>query len=496
MGGQDGGPDGKSREMLSADQVVMLRAFGLLPRVPEYSIEDRSKADTVTKLIACSQGLFMVVQVISRKLKGLPVTLLEFDTALHVVCTLIAYVIWFKKPHSVKRPTEIQDIVHLDWINVKVRNNRKMIITQDNNRDPKPPRDSPVVAVVTNLDSIGSEVTEEEIEAEARYATSTPDITTGSDENPKNEKATVTATGIPNTCEWPKNFCRPFLFADKILYGEEALKEAGLTYLKFVGERQDNKEIHWELHKNQKAKPIKEHQHKVTGILLNEKSASPVFIGIRNANFSFVWAHILASYCLDSASRTVGHNQITWKQYQEILKETQFVRSLSRKIQSSILLDPRQKSFRWTQEKRWLAPTLATLLYSAFALLHAATWNSYFPTLLERYLWRVASLAAAAFMPCAMATTYIMCISGKHKRWMEKKWQKWPKLSFKEKALLIGPGCIWAIVLATCVIVCMCSLTAIGWARLYFVAEGFASLRSLPQGAYTNVRWLDFWPHL
>ena len=49
----------------------------------------------------------MVVQCVARKIPGLPVTLLEINTVMHVICALLMYLLWLHKPLDVSIPVTI-----------------------------------------------------------------------------------------------------------------------------------------------------------------------------------------------------------------------------------------------------------------------------------------------------------------------------------------------------------------------------------------------------
>ncbi|OTB12606.1 hypothetical protein K445DRAFT_43375, partial [Daldinia sp. EC12] len=81
---------------LSAEAVVALAEYGEFLYMPRENIDDRSKADAVKKTLVILQVSWMVTQCICRKAYGLPLTLLEIHTMVHVVCAFILYVCWFE----------------------------------------------------------------------------------------------------------------------------------------------------------------------------------------------------------------------------------------------------------------------------------------------------------------------------------------------------------------------------------------------------------------
>lgn len=46
----------------------------------------------------------MMIQTIARKVAGLPVTLLELNTLVHIGCAIILYLLWWCKPQDVSEP--------------------------------------------------------------------------------------------------------------------------------------------------------------------------------------------------------------------------------------------------------------------------------------------------------------------------------------------------------------------------------------------------------
>lgn len=78
-----------------------------LPRISEDEIKDRSKEDVVVKLLALGQVLWLFIQLIDRKVSGLPSTQLEIAVLSFAVCTFLTYLLWLKKPKDIRIPTEV-----------------------------------------------------------------------------------------------------------------------------------------------------------------------------------------------------------------------------------------------------------------------------------------------------------------------------------------------------------------------------------------------------
>ena len=92
---------------LTPSAVLFLATLGYLPHVDEQTIEDKSKADSLGKGLVCIQVGWMVIQTISRKASGLPITLLELNTMAHVACAVVMYLVWWYKPQNVSLPLTI-----------------------------------------------------------------------------------------------------------------------------------------------------------------------------------------------------------------------------------------------------------------------------------------------------------------------------------------------------------------------------------------------------
>ncbi|KAI9766758.1 MAG: hypothetical protein M1839_004775 [Geoglossum umbratile] len=92
------------RRTLTPQGLLFFARRGCFFDIPEDTIRDKSKADILAKGLVCCQVTWVVIQCIARKASGLPVTLLEVHTMVHVVCALSMYALWFYKPLDVKYP--------------------------------------------------------------------------------------------------------------------------------------------------------------------------------------------------------------------------------------------------------------------------------------------------------------------------------------------------------------------------------------------------------
>ncbi|KZV83031.1 hypothetical protein EXIGLDRAFT_843264 [Exidia glandulosa HHB12029] len=97
------------RTLLSEDVARIMKASPhRLPDISDDDIGDRSKADAVTKALLCFQMVSFCAACAARLLHRparLPLTLLEISTLSHCLCAMIAYMVWWEKPHDVCQQT-------------------------------------------------------------------------------------------------------------------------------------------------------------------------------------------------------------------------------------------------------------------------------------------------------------------------------------------------------------------------------------------------------
>jgi hypothetical protein len=81
---------------LTPDGVYQLLRMGHWFPIKSDSIDDKSKASNFQKALVLLQVGWFAVQCIVRKVYGLPLSLLEVHTVVHVATAAIMYVFWFK----------------------------------------------------------------------------------------------------------------------------------------------------------------------------------------------------------------------------------------------------------------------------------------------------------------------------------------------------------------------------------------------------------------
>ena len=107
-----------SRITISPKGLAFLAKHGHFVNISDAAIHDKSKADNLAKALVCLQVSWMLVQTISRRIVGYPITLLEVHTLVHVACAIGMYGLWFRKPLDVRDPawidaSEFEDLLAL-----------------------------------------------------------------------------------------------------------------------------------------------------------------------------------------------------------------------------------------------------------------------------------------------------------------------------------------------------------------------------------------------
>ncbi|PVH84281.1 hypothetical protein DL98DRAFT_584848 [Cadophora sp. DSE1049] len=106
-------PDGKDYQLqyITANDVLKLRAQGhiaKLPSISEHEIQDKSKGDFIVKATAVIQVSWLVIQVIVRAKRNLPISQLEITACAFAACTFLTYGILWSKPQAVTSCTMIE----------------------------------------------------------------------------------------------------------------------------------------------------------------------------------------------------------------------------------------------------------------------------------------------------------------------------------------------------------------------------------------------------
>ncbi|KAJ7319261.1 hypothetical protein DFH08DRAFT_754190 [Mycena albidolilacea] len=118
------------------------------------------------------------------------------------------------------------------------------------------------------------------------------------------------------------------------------------------------------------------------------------------------------------------------------------------------------------------------LVGTVFGLIHCTAWNVHFPSTAELLIWRSCSLVIAA-TPFTLTLVYILAAL------YSKLPLHWRRKRLTEKLLSLS-----------CDIVVYAPSAAYIAARLILIVLSFVTLRALPPGAFVDVNWSTYIPHL
>jgi hypothetical protein len=98
-----------AKGVLSPKRFAALMREGKIdfPTVTAEEIEDRSKADGFSKMIALGQTLWFVAQCLGRRAQHLDLTLVELLTLSLAVLNGVMYFLWWNKPLDVRCPVRV-----------------------------------------------------------------------------------------------------------------------------------------------------------------------------------------------------------------------------------------------------------------------------------------------------------------------------------------------------------------------------------------------------
>ena len=103
---EDAAPNEQQRTVLTLDYFKAHQNIKI-PKVTAADIEDRSKGDALSKIIAILQTTWFIVQCIARGQQRLALTELELVTLALASLNAVTFAIWWHKPLGVQEPVKI-----------------------------------------------------------------------------------------------------------------------------------------------------------------------------------------------------------------------------------------------------------------------------------------------------------------------------------------------------------------------------------------------------
>ncbi|KAF8998938.1 hypothetical protein BDQ17DRAFT_1543830 [Cyathus striatus] len=104
---------GECKGVVSRDIFDTLLREGKItfPNITEAEIQDKSKADGLSKIILIIQTLWFVIQCVGRYAQGLALTQLEVATLAVISSTFMLCIIWWHKPLDVRHPIYLDSVM-------------------------------------------------------------------------------------------------------------------------------------------------------------------------------------------------------------------------------------------------------------------------------------------------------------------------------------------------------------------------------------------------
>ena len=401
----------------------------------------------LTKALVCLQACWMLAQALARKVERLPITLLELNTIMHVVCALIMYLLWLKKPQDVGTPTIIYD-----------RHRHKPL------------------GILLRIGQVKAKKPDMSLEIYKLYSIL----------RWQNGKFEYKAA---HSNEWVQKWHEPQAPTASTAPTNPGAKRdldpqapGKLRVMHF-----------WIFHGGG--------TETCTCISFRGTGDSGLFIPHEKEQYI---THEKAQFLVDYSSgkiQTFGKSKSSWKEFCEEIQHNGGIGCT--KKASNFQLDGSIKS-EGSDYAGWVASIIFPAIYGG---VHLTPWKAHFPTYLERYLWRFSGLCVACGVP-----TLLVLFALTDTAWdtanpfkMPFRAFKWV-MTFRPKnggpcvvlffyPLLALIGLVVLVLVAAFGITLYVMVLLYPVTRLYILVEAFASLRSLPVGAYNTVAWAEMWPH-
>ncbi|KAF9871459.1 hypothetical protein CkaCkLH20_11106 [Colletotrichum karsti] len=418
-----------------------LESFGLVNNPKALAV--RNKGSVFQKVLVVTQVLWMATQCLVRKLQGLPISLLEVHVMVHVLCAVVIYVFWFKKP------MDVGDAEVLEPTSDEVKGLVALAVQAQ---------------LCPGIKPEFLRLQKDEPQTETR---SSPDLGTVATPQPQNAE-----TPLP----------KPTTDIEKappsvITLGRGDALECGLVY---ADSDSDELPESIELSSSdvlrvERAMRYLQRQHPSADA---SGTQTPLFPSPESE-----YAHCLARRG-DNAPNV-------------LLNDGRALRLLSVTSSYVAVEDPASRVSDATETVQVLAAALLTLLYGG---VHLSARRSRFPTARERDLWALVS-AYTCVLSVAGSALYCLVMYlagvGLFGVYGGAEWDRGFGRAVARPRWL--SRCLFHFFRALSVVIValiLLLLVANAASRVFLTAESFLSVRSLPIGTFTMPSWLQMVPHL
>ena len=440
-----------SRLTLSPKGLAFLAKHGHFVKISDATIQDKSKADMLAKALVCIQVTWMLVQTISRRCVGYPITLLEVHTLVHVACAIAMYGLWFQKPLDIRDPqwvntSEFEELLALMLVRNYGFGGR---VSTHNQRNLVP------IKSVEHRFSDGSE------SAYLRVYTSS--------EKDQSANANVQKTQSPSSPDYILEASAPPLLLPNVMKYYEV---SGFDY----------------------SLASTSHGPPVCSLV----SGQALECGIGPA------MHVHSLWDVQGPSQHEGHLQISLTS-KDLRRWNLAARALRRTGEGLYVDSPKASVNYFTLYAHniflnrkglqvgfygyflsWASGGLiaALTICMFYGAAHATAWTFIFPTDVERLLWRISCIDTIAGVISLLAVFSVVIFLHEHGH----------KLLLKS-FFTQEPGIIsWLYRLV--ILIGLLNFPFFILSRLYIIVETFISLRRVQLGVYQTVNWTDYIPHL
>lgn len=431
-----------TRLTLTPRGFLLLAKCGFLPYISERDILDKSKADNVSKLLSLLQALWMLFQILGRLIARLPVTLLEVNTLAHIICAIIIYLLWWNKPKLITEPTKLKG----EWVapifaymymssHISGWRRARPGILKKYWKDPElsilafnppnltcstsPPSTSVPEVLINSNDAMGSPII--------------PSLQSNPSSGTLSLRPISALTNTDSTID-PAAILQDIesrLQSSQDLQAQRwSLAAKAMTLYPAIASRVTRRETRENI-------PSPGRLSMPSGSKKPTSSCSPT--------------HTVTTYLEPMTEELIDTSIGNWAR-------ENLLRNMSGFVMGMIV---------WS----------ASVLYGG---MHLAAWNSFFPTPVERLLWRLSALCIAS----SGILWIFINLSAQSSPAIKAYWKRVESLR-ADIYSLVGLGS-----LAT-----LCGLAYV-FARLFLAVESLISLRLLPQGAFDTMQWSQVVPHL
>lgn len=492
---------------------VELARLGLLTPVSEDVIDDKTKADLITKLLVCMQAGWFIIQCIARVAQHLPLSLLEIHVLTHVFVALLMYLFWFAKPYDALSPVVVTEPRVVEAVALFTLAQRDERADETEMTDQATERcvlkdGPPTTSHVTIGRTLSSAMKEKKLSNDGPILRHEKDVGQMSASNGEGddghspsdlaEHASMDCQSIPangtddiskSTARFKKhhrNVSSSSITLPSSHHGQSNGHESGCS-VPVMQERQLSYDTHLHIQSEAAPKPstisasgegsqLDEHSNSnfpaITDRQGHHASTAPELAQLAVQRLKSLNIH-LTYFMIDEIDIQYFSTYVVHAIH-DFASTPSF--NLSRAIFSS-----GTPGFDAVPENPIYL--LALICFVPYGALHLSAWNAHFPTLVERSLWRAAGLSIVGgpmLMECC-ARLYLLLV--------------WVLDLTKSGYLPSELDCLIIMLILLSGVCAVLFYPIMAASRIYFLVEAFASLRDPAPRTYGIVKWTQFWPH-